>query len=375
MYCFILVVFLFIFHLFFGVVSLRYQINYECSITNFKPMTKFIFTLSDHSLNSQGCWVLTSGIDLSRYVKNPIVLFNHKRANDTHWSAKNEDAPLTIGRCSRVWVDGEKLMGEIEFDEKDGFAVKIKDKVEGGFLNSVSIGFRIIELSEAALLIKSGQRNPTITKAELMEVSIVDLPANPNATNRALFYADDTTPPLDEAGIVKLSGNFKPKNTDMNKLVKGLIALFALAADATEEQLLAHIEAVKVKADKSDGLEAELSAQKIKTLLDTAEADGRFSAAARPAFEKLAAQDFAQVTAVLSAMPTAAVQGNGQLELTDALAKLSAGTGGGKAAADWKGEKTQYAYLLKYDAAEFMRLSREDPARFAELEKEWKTSK
>lgn len=53
----------------------------------------YTFLLSDETINSYGTRVLTAGIRLENFLKNPIMLWNHTRA----WSDK-EDQILPIGR-------------------------------------------------------------------------------------------------------------------------------------------------------------------------------------------------------------------------------------------------------------------------------------
>ena len=120
------------------------------------------FILSDNSVNSHGFIVKTEGIDTTRFCKNPIMLYNHDRNGGI------------IGRWEKLRVVDGKLLADAVFDEKDGLGAMINDKVKRGFINSVSIGMNPLEE-----IIENGVR--TVIKSELIEVSIVDIPANPNA--------------------------------------------------------------------------------------------------------------------------------------------------------------------------------------------------
>lgn len=120
------------------------------------------FILSDNSVNSHGFIVKTEGIDTTRFCKNPIMLYNHDRNGGI------------IGRWEKLRVVDGKLLADAVFDEKDGLGAMINDKVKRGFINSVSIGMNPLEET-----IENGVR--TVIKSELVEVSIVDIPANPNA--------------------------------------------------------------------------------------------------------------------------------------------------------------------------------------------------
>lgn len=120
------------------------------------------FILSDNSVNSHGFIVKTEGIDTTRFCKNPIMLYNHDRNGGI------------IGRWEKLRVVDGKLLADAVFDEKDGLGAMINDKVKRGFINSVSIGMNPLEET-----IENGIK--TVIKSELVEVSIVDIPANPNA--------------------------------------------------------------------------------------------------------------------------------------------------------------------------------------------------
>ena len=103
--------------------------------------------------------VMVNGIDLKNFKKNGPVLWSHRA-----------DLPA-IGRVTKTWVDGKRLMMKILFDKLDPFAAEISRKVKDGFIKALSIGFMFLEAE--------GQK---ITKSELLEVSFVNIPANPNAT-------------------------------------------------------------------------------------------------------------------------------------------------------------------------------------------------
>lgn len=268
--------------------------------------------LSDEGLNSHGFWVRTSGIDLTRFRKNPVMLFNHHR---TMRGAKDEMLP--IGRWDDLKVEDGVLTGVPVFDENDEFAVKIKNKVEGGFLSGCSIGIRAKKWSEKAEDLKPGQTYPTVTECELMEVSVVDIPSNPNSAGGVvLFDSDENVITLADGrlpdGIIN-----KLKPTQMNK---DLALKLGLPETATVEECCAAIDQLKakdaeiqtLKSEKSDleneigTLKAEKSAaekaEAVK-LVDEAVKDGRIDAKAKERFEKLFESDFDNAKAILESIP------------------------------------------------------------------------
>ena len=100
-----------------------------------KNSRKMRVRLSNHSLNSYGFWVLTSGISLERYNQNPVLLYMHQRGE-------------VIGTVEDIKVEGEELTGELKFDEASELSKRVKKQFECGSLRMVSIGFTIVETSE-----------------------------------------------------------------------------------------------------------------------------------------------------------------------------------------------------------------------------------
>jgi HK97 family phage prohead protease len=117
--------------------------------------------------------------ELSAYERNPIILFNHN------------PAAMPIGK-GRAYVEDGRLMIDVEFDQNDDDAKKIESKVRGGYINAVSVGFQPLEAVLRSALpdghkykSKKGYYYP---KSELLEVSIVTIPANNEATLTAKNY-------------------------------------------------------------------------------------------------------------------------------------------------------------------------------------------
>lgn len=226
--------------------------------------------ISTPSLNSYGTRVLTSGIDIEQYKKNPILLYMHRRG-------EREDAP--IGRVEDVHIEGEKLVGVLVFDEKDDFARKVAQKWADGFLRMVSAGLTIIELSDDPAVLLPGQRRMTITKSKLDEVSVVDIGANDDAL--ALYNAEGgriTLAQGDDLSLPLLQTTPTP-NTSQSMNEKIVLAL-GLSKEATEEQVLGAIAQMKEKSEASDKLTLSL----VTAQVDEAIRQGRISAEARETY-------------------------------------------------------------------------------------------
>ena len=84
-----------------------------------------------------------------------------------------------IGKWENIRIDKDKLIADAVFYEDDELSVNVKNKVEKGFLNACSIGFNVIEMQQINGV-------DVVTKCELYECSICDLPSNKNAVK--LYY-------------------------------------------------------------------------------------------------------------------------------------------------------------------------------------------
>ena len=226
--------------------------------------------ISTPSLNSYGTRVLTSGIDIEQYKKNPILLYMHRRG-------EREDAP--IGRVEDVHIEVDKLVGSLVFDEKDDFARKVAQKWADGFLRMVSAGLTIIELSDDPAVLLPGQRRMTITKSKLDEVSVVDIGANDDAL--ALYNAEGGRITLAQGDdlLLPLLQTTPTPNTSQSMNEKIVLAL-GLSKEATEEQVLGAIAQMKEKSEASDKLTLSL----VTAQVDEAIRQGRISAEARETY-------------------------------------------------------------------------------------------
>lgn len=124
--------------------------------------------ISNGSLNDLGTRVLTSGVDVGQYRRNPVLLYMHRRGQ-------------VIGLVKDIRVEGDEITGELEFDEASEISVRAKRQFEFGSLRMVSAGLDIIETSEDPALLVTGQTRPTVTRSRLFEVSVVDIGSNDDA--------------------------------------------------------------------------------------------------------------------------------------------------------------------------------------------------
>lgn len=252
--------------------------------------------ISTGAVNSYGSRVLTEGIDLSQYEKNPVLLWMHRRS----W----EPGAMPIGRIEGLRVEGDKLIGTPVFDQNDTFAKQIESKWENGFLRMASACLEPLETSADASLILPGQSRETVTRSKLVEVSIVDIGGNDEALQ--LLGGDGKLLKLgageENAELPLLHNNTdeqeaKPKsedtpdegegknttNNNKSKMIKEQLQMLGLPETATEEQATAALQLMKQKADNADAL--QLSA--VTQAVDQAVADRKILADQRDHFIKL----------------------------------------------------------------------------------------
>jgi HK97 family phage prohead protease/HK97 family phage major capsid protein len=137
-----------------------------CFKTHAGQVNGLEFVLSDETPDRMDDVIMADSWDLASFQKNPIALFNH-----------NSNAP--IGKWTRVRVVDKQLRGHLELapagtsDRID----EIRKLIDAGILRAVSVGFRPKESKPRP----ESDYGVFFTKAELVETSLVSVPANPNA--------------------------------------------------------------------------------------------------------------------------------------------------------------------------------------------------
>lgn len=132
------------------------------------------FTSSDETVDRYSEVISAAGWELDNYRRNPVVQNSHRY----------HDILDTLGRADVTEVRDGRLYQRIRFATEANPVARIAHGMyRGGFLRAVSVGFQPIEWQdmspdEAA---KAGGCRRRYTRQELLEVSCVSLPANPNA--------------------------------------------------------------------------------------------------------------------------------------------------------------------------------------------------
>ena len=211
------------------------------------------FICSDESVNSYGFWVLTSGIRLEKFLKNPVMLWNHSRS----YGSRNDVLP--IGYWKDLRVENGCLTAEPVFDTEDDFARQIASKVEQQVVRACSIGIRILTTSAEDVYMKKGQTHETVIACELREISLCDIPSNGNAVAVALYDEQDRLIGLSEMSESFLPSVVNPKKNDMEKVNE----ILGLPKGATEDLAVAEIAKLN---ERITALEAEKKAAAEATL-------------------------------------------------------------------------------------------------------------
>lgn len=190
---------------------------------------------STEHLDRDGEILKIDGWDLKNYKKNPVVLPSHM-----YWEP-------AIGRA-KVRVEDKNLIFKIEFPPVgiNPVADIYKGLYKGGFMKASSVGFIGQEWKWGE---KEGDPRRTFLKHELLEISLVSVPSNPNAI-------------LTEKGIEQAVKAGKLRGDDV-KVLEGLIKRsFELDPDRRKIFVVPNLE---VKGDEQDkcekcGIQCEVKA-------------------------------------------------------------------------------------------------------------------
>jgi hypothetical protein len=153
---------------------------------------KVQFVISTDTKDRHGEVINMKGWKLDTFNNNPIVGYQHNVYGDNMCLPPNPDDVL--GK-SKAWIDNykgkETLLAEVEFEPKEinPLAEKVFRKVLFGSLNSASVGILPIGKGKVERKTKdNGEVEQTYyyDGQELIEWSIVNIPANPDARAKSM---------------------------------------------------------------------------------------------------------------------------------------------------------------------------------------------
>lgn len=274
------------------------------------------FVISTETPTSKNFRVRVSGIDISEYPSNPLLLWMHQRP-----TKENDFKVLPLGNMEDVELKDGKLYGTPAFDTTDTFAVSISNKVENGTLRAVSAG--LIPLDWA--LDANGEL--WLEKSKLKEVSICDIGSDPSALAVKLYDENEELITLSEEYLSKVAQpnpSFTMKKIELSadmlpiiglaegatpdqvqEAIKGLVTLSSTQKTTidtlTAEKATAETKVIELTKEK-DNLVKLANDQKITALVQGAIDAKKITADLKDNFIKLANADFDGTKAVLDSM-------------------------------------------------------------------------
>lgn len=262
------------------------------------------FILHDESVNSYGFRMLTDGVMLDDFKKNPVMFYNH------------DDREMPIGRWENIRIEADKILAEANFDQGDPRAKEIARKVEEGYISACSVGAWVLESTSDASLYIDGQDAPTVTKWSLREVSICNIPANHNAL--ALYDANGLrVGEADIPTILELTDRqltITGKKETMNEVVKTLLnlsndatiddAIAAIRANQkTISTLTEEVEALRTEKKEAEEKKLQEKRNRFGALLDQAIKGGSLMESQKESMTTLFDANPDETLSVLEAMP------------------------------------------------------------------------
>jgi len=133
--------------------------------------TEFDFAITSGGADGNGNMADIDGWDLSRFEKNPVIFFNHQWNNPP------------VGRALRLTRVDDTIIARIAM-APSAMGTELANLIDTGFLNGASTGWRPTEW-ELRRDDKSRILGIHSHKQELLEVSIVGLPARPDTLRQA----------------------------------------------------------------------------------------------------------------------------------------------------------------------------------------------
>ena len=235
--------------------------------------------LTNDSLNSYGTRVLTDGLDIEQYNRNPVLLWMHQRGQ-------------VIGTLTDIQKEHGEITAQLNFDEASELSQRCKKQWEFGSLRMVSVGIDILEWSDDPNLAVEGQTMATITKSKLTEVSVVDIGANDDAI-RLNYQGQQLN--LSAGGACPLPSLYnqsnQPQSTYPTEMDTKVLALkLGLPEGADETAIYAKIDEIKAISSEVETLRAEKEAviqREVEALVDGAVAEKKIELKMRDHFLQL----------------------------------------------------------------------------------------
>lgn len=218
---------------------------------------------SDASVDRDGDIVDVTGMDTTNYERNPVILYAHDYHSDP------------VGKTISLKKDGSRLLFTPQFAVNISERAKMYfEMIKEGVLSAFSIGFIVKEWTDRAN--SDGSTTRIFTKTELLEISLVPVPANANALVLAREYADKLTDGKEKEtanSVVKdmeLAAESIEKDRKAEERIAGIEASAKSAAETAEKALQvaneANEKAAKTTSEEVPAEQGEHGGQKAPTV-------------------------------------------------------------------------------------------------------------
>ncbi len=142
---------------------------------------RYRFRASTSNVARDGMIIPATEWSTDAFEANPVILLGHAYAD------------MPIGRASAIERDDDGLILDVEFDMGDPRAIDVMRKLDGGFVNAMSVGFKPARIEWPANAAEPG----ICREVELLEASIVAVPSDPGALAMRAAHSPETQRQID----------------------------------------------------------------------------------------------------------------------------------------------------------------------------------
>tara|TARA_Y100000310_G_scaffold343829_1_gene453329 strand:+ start:198 stop:1379 length:1182 start_codon:yes stop_codon:yes gene_type:complete len=280
------------------------------------------YLVSDETPDRMGDVIRVKGWDYTAYKRNPVVL----------WSHDGKTVP-PIGKAMNVRrrYGPARLTADIEFAPKEAFefADTIYQLATRGFIRATSVGFiptateEVDEKKREKLGL--GQFGQLYTGTELMEISVVAVPANPSALQDGV-KALSSEGLLDDGKVARFFDTFPATEDDALARVRAACRSFVDFGSKLAEET--EIEEKSPACRMDDESEEDCVSRKVPELIEEGMSDEQAVAVAHSVCETSCSDEYKSDARLVEAMATLieqqAEQTRATRQLVDSLSDLTA---------------------------------------------------
>ena len=238
------------------------------------------FTLSKGgSRNSHGFSIDLEGMNLERFKKNPVMLYNHDRER-------------VIGCWTNLRIENDCLLADADIDLEDAVGKEVARKVEKGYLKGCSLGIYVKRMDEI-------DGDAVATESELLEASIVAVPSDADAVR---LYDENNKPTTYEQVRLMYNFNNQPNMKQNIELTAATLQALSIDGEVTAEAVESAVSKKNTRIAELEAKIASMKEAKVVELIDKAVAEKKIGADEKETYLSLAKKDFDGVSKILSKM-------------------------------------------------------------------------